>query len=1084
MDSNSNMDNVIQQFAHFLPVMTSYIQQRQQQHPSATETTSSQTPTTTTSPSPQAPQFPIQIPSSNTAVSPPPLMPHIQAPPPTQVPAAQLPLEAPPMQTSAQFPPYTQQPIGPLADSQQALPVASQALPSSTQLPTARPLPETPPMAVSFPPSSSVQHPAIQSVPSGFPVPAITPYSSVQMLEAVASGSQNPFPTLTSVQRANQTRLEHAQGSCPKNWKPRGKAQRPPNLVARLPVPSVERCLAMASGDVKVANIEVWIHPPQPTLAERRQDHNLPRNMYRYYRNEESYCIILKALNLWYQFTHLPVTTKLVDLVRHLSDALVQKGFTFPPASGTSAGFAPHEGLPLQLLSYTNLGRPNGGNKTPRLVSAAYRSETTLADIIANNREYAIAKWCICNQNYFLLHLSIRSPMTEAMVNLKEAHLGSDDVIRVHRCIGRRIYSIFRSDIDARVSEGYGFLNEDVMEVICDGNDDSDSEAEEQIVATSLTDLTPNPSDLNPPDEEPSASSSTALQSGTSGILPRVSNSDASSSISSSTSIRALSSQISSPSSTRDSGSRISSVSSTRSSVSHISTDSQDGHPSSDDPERSLEIWSFEFTSILDETLSTIHTPEGILLAVQTFYVMENDMPLRSLNITGTSIPQMARMLKNMIVDNLEIKDFSLLLNPDRHFIQTDVDSDHYVTSGSGIEREVFHSLASSYLKDRASEFFVQRLGDYSTLATIPEQSALFMSDTKRMELSVIGAIVGLSLVYGYPVDPINPLLLVYILKDCNVDSLTQSLVSTWFPDLFEVLSTWIGMTADDAIPTNVVQHLISYHDMQPSTLQGRSDRMHRHFSEQILRNAIIGPETATHPYFKAFIEGLRLPVLNGAMNLSRIPVSAQLARAFTGGVANFVCRVYSNSISGYSSLRIRYRKVVSDTNRRAFSDALSAHPFYQTKGTVHELVQDFLEGQGIPCPTQFEAVKTRFSPSINLGDIDTPTFRCRMLCWAATGVPFVLSEGPETEVRLVDETDTAYMNNLGTTNVDFAPLLNAGVCKFKTCSRLALIPASYLTKLLQGSYDSRSEEKDARTAIHHWLLVSILDNVGKSNVA
>ncbi|KAK7032111.1 hypothetical protein VNI00_013481 [Paramarasmius palmivorus] len=316
-------------------------------------------------------------------------MPHIQAPPPTQVPAAQLPLEAPPMQTSAQFPPYTQQPIGPLADSRQALPVASQALPSSTQLPAARPLPETPPMAVSFPPSSSIRR-----------------FNRVQMLEAVASGSRNPFPTLTSVQRANQTCLEHAQGSRPKNWKPRGKVQIPPSLVARLPVPSVERCLAMASGDVKVANIEVWIHPPQPTLAERRQDHNLPRNMYRYYRNEESYCIILKALNLWYQFTHLPVTTKLVDLVRHLSDALVQKGFTFPPTSGTSAGFAPHEGLPLQLLSYTNLGRPNGGNKTPRLVSAAYRSETTLADIIANNCEYAIAKWCICNQNYFLLHLS------------------------------------------------------------------------------------------------------------------------------------------------------------------------------------------------------------------------------------------------------------------------------------------------------------------------------------------------------------------------------------------------------------------------------------------------------------------------------------------------------------------------------------------------------------------------------------------------------------------------------------------------------------------------------------------------------
>ena len=50
--------------------------------------------------------------------------------------------------------------------------------------------------------------------------------------------------------------------------------------------------------------------------------------------------------------------------------------------------------------------------------------------------------------------------MTSVLVKLKEVHLGADEEVRSHRCIHKRIYSIFRSDVDARVSEGFGFLDE------------------------------------------------------------------------------------------------------------------------------------------------------------------------------------------------------------------------------------------------------------------------------------------------------------------------------------------------------------------------------------------------------------------------------------------------------------------------------------------------------------------------------------------------------------------------------------------------------------------------------------------------
>ncbi|KAK7021971.1 hypothetical protein VNI00_017120 [Paramarasmius palmivorus] len=181
--------------------------------------------------------------------------------------------------------------------------------PRTPQIVSAQPLPAAPN------PSPS-PHPSLHSHangPSSFPVPAITPYTSVQMLGDVASSNHNPFPTLTAVQRANQYRLEHAQESLPR--KPCKKAKAPPSLFSRVDTPSIENCLALAGGNIKVANVEVWIHPSQPTNAEQKANMNLPRHIYWYYRNEQSFRIILEALQLLYRFPHLPVTTTVMDLI-------------------------------------------------------------------------------------------------------------------------------------------------------------------------------------------------------------------------------------------------------------------------------------------------------------------------------------------------------------------------------------------------------------------------------------------------------------------------------------------------------------------------------------------------------------------------------------------------------------------------------------------------------------------------------------------------------------------------------------------------------------------------------------------------
>lgn len=67
-----------------------------------------------------------------------------------------------------------------------------------------------------------------------------------------------------------------------------------------------------------------------------------------------------------------------------------------------------------------------------------------------------------------------RSQNISLKVNLKQLQLGSHDGKEEHFCLAKRIYGIFKSDIDAEVDEGYGILNEEEIEMDC-----ADEEEEE-----------------------------------------------------------------------------------------------------------------------------------------------------------------------------------------------------------------------------------------------------------------------------------------------------------------------------------------------------------------------------------------------------------------------------------------------------------------------------------------------------------------------------------------------------------------------------------------------------------------------------
>ncbi|KAK7035325.1 hypothetical protein VNI00_011856 [Paramarasmius palmivorus] len=969
---------------------------------------------------------PTQLPPTQAA---PTQLPSTQLPS-TQLPPNQLPPQPPPQPPPTQLPMTQSEPLNPLSFMSQLQ--ANAPMSQTPQLPP-------PPLAGNLPVAQALP-PAQPSVPPAQAIarPIQAPYTSINMLSSVASSSGTAFPSLSLIQRANADRMDSAERHSRQNKKKRGKAFVLPSLASDVRPPQIEDCMAIAEGDIRVANVEVWIHPAQPTNAERRRLH-LPKNMYRYHRNEETYKMVLNSLNLLHQFPNLPITTRLVELVQHLSCLLNSKGYIFPPVAEISRGFALHEGLPLQLLSYTNLGRPNGSNKTPRIASASYRSETTIADLLANPREFAVAKWSISDKNYFIIHLCIRSTVTEALVNLKEVYLGNDDSTRIHRCIHKRVYGMFQSDVDARVYEGCSIFDEDLMEADCDPADGEEEVREERIVAQLLR---------------------------PSGTMSNSSAARNSSPISSASSRRSTTSQISSASSGRTPSSRISSASSTRTSSSRVSSFSS-GVSWMDEnidisSESCSELWQFpEISEQTDDYLGIILNRSDILDAVEVVYELETDGPMHSFSVTGYDLDGLTASWKRKILECIEKQDFSVMYNPTRHFIQTEANldgPDYEVTSGPGIEREVVHTLAKEYLETRRSEFFALRYGGFCTLATIPAQSALLMSDTKKRDLQLLGAIVGLCLLYGYPVDPINPLLLIYLLYDNNPASLTKSLVSTWFPELFKILSIWISLSATDTIPQEVAIHLINYHETMPSAFTGRSEEMHKQFGWQMLRHVVVGPEPIQHPYFQAFLEGFMLPCLEGKMTLGRV------AQAYKGGPAALVSSVYTCNISGYSSLRITFTKTMKEETRAKLSQAMLANPLYQSMRTVEDILRDFLEGRGIPCPQLLSAVSSRFNKGVNLEDAisDGPsgdTFRCRMFCWAATGVPFVLLDEPKIEVRLVDETDESYSRE-------------------SVGHRISFLEQGLLENRYEDEEDPEAEKKDSRVAMHHWLLSNQLDNV------
>ncbi|KAF9070801.1 hypothetical protein BDP27DRAFT_1220024, partial [Rhodocollybia butyracea] len=249
----------------------------------------------------------------------------------------------------------------------------------------------------------------------------------------------------------------------------------------------------------------------------------------------------------------------------------------------------------------------------------------------------------------------------------------------------------------------------------------------------------------------------------------------------------------------------------------------------------------------------------------------------------------------------------------------------------------------------------------------------------------------------------------------------------------------------------------------------------HRVLAYEMLHNAIIGPISVTNAYFQLFLEGFNLccsPTLD----------FCDIVKSFHGGAEDFIQTAEVSVIRCFDDLNLRVLDAVNGPACEDFTNACAeAGPDFADK-TFETIFQDFLEGTGAPCPSVFDEIKDRFNPEIDLERIDSPTFRMQILCWSVSGAPRVIAEGEPLRVVLVTDEDSTYMSS-SAPRARRAEYLAAGICSFKTCSRSLRIPVSYLKKLLRDSYDRDSRFPHAQAAVHHWLLVQMLEAIGSYTV-
>ncbi|KAE9393326.1 hypothetical protein BT96DRAFT_999572 [Gymnopus androsaceus JB14] len=900
------------------------------------------------------------------------------------------------------------------------------------------------------PPSSSISAPA-------------APYNSMSMLQSVAQGSSSmPQPALggfasgqrsgianlvsqrLNSSRSDRARRDHANAVLPRK---RSKATSKPSLTETYREPRVEDCIdtaALPTGEsTPVINLSLQGRLSFPGRSTRIE-YRLPNYMVHYTRQEESFFNLNDRLGLNIELPLLPLNTPISTVLSHVTEAIRKRDLVLLHDLGGQSSFLSAASLlPVELLSYTNMGHSTSASQTPRLRAAVIRADAIVNDLLTTYKQEFVVKSAITHRRFLVVNFAVKDrhqDPTSIRTSLAEFGLGTELLKREHKCLSIRTYATFREDHDALLPEGYQnlFLEEgpdgQSVDVLCDeqgcvliDEDNVMDQDDERTVQQAL--ISPSLPAARP-------LSANASNSVTSTSMPT-------------TSGQSNHHRHATPLDTETLG--------------HVASLPYGGGI----------LWSTPWTPPTQRrsTFYNFNRTDTFYAENKKAYLRTNgeEIDAPSLHLAAPNV----QLLTNLFIAEVraanEANDFTILLSPDRHFMIEGV------TSGPGVESEVIHAAFKQYT-DEPAQWFAPSTGGFSTIATLATTVNEHVSRRRLDDLEDLGSLVALNLIYGFPPIPLNPLLLEYLLNEGDINSLSKDKVLRYFPDLANLLSAWVDMSHTDSLDGNLFgPHFATYHDLQISTLSQRDAETHRVMAFRMLHNSVIGKLGIDCQELQAFLKGFRLPVPGGL-------TFPEIARSYLYGSGAFIAKAY-NFIETFedlsSNLEINFDHL-NPADESRLINALDSAPQPYTRKTFEFILKDFLEATGIPCPTLFDSqVKGRISPIVPLSEAETPTFRLRSFTWAIGGAPF-LRAGTQTtmEIILVSDDDRAYICRRSDEPRRAEFLLN-GVCSFKTCFQEMRIPVSHLIRLLGGVYTTETEFKNVRDAIHFWLFRQILEAIG-----
>ncbi|KAJ7228289.1 Sec63 Brl domain-containing protein [Mycena pura] len=394
-----------------------------------------------------------------------------------------------------------------------------------------------------------------------------------------------------------------------------------------------------------------------------------------------------------------------------------------------------------------------------------------------------------------------------------------------------------------------------------------------------------------------------------------------------------------------------------------------------------------------------------------------------ALRLESSSIQGLAELLIEKHREAAVSGDYGRLYAVSRHFNIVDAEG-KFVSTGVGIEKEVTFCAFQTFTSKRIT-WLVDRLDDTCALATTTSaQNSHWASPERVVGLRTFGSICTFLLLHGLAPAPLDPALFQYACYS-DLRALDHAFVHEWHPIFAQRMVDMMKMEERGDL-SGYNDLVSSYLEMQTAPLQLRCREFHEEICKRLISAALLGsPDAAAHDEIAAFSEAFNTPTANGPC--------------------------------------VRILAAPPHISPACFQD----HPIHNLG--FPSIIRKFLAGTGVPCPVLWGTKPIPVSSRLDMTEVNSPTFRSKALCWAATGTPLLPSL--DDDVQLI-------LGELGDGISAFH--MQEGTISFHTCSRETHIPLEYLINLCSQDYPASDENgqptepESLEKAIEHWLFTQV----------